>query len=299
MLPAKRRGRATGTVTRVPRTAAGEPGHALLGSVRDIEPLAVELVREPAQRLLFRELVGRHHYLGHTVPFGAHLRYLVFASRPRRAVAGCLQFSSPAWRMAARDRWVGWDDLTRARNLQHVVNNSRFLLLPWVAVRNLASAVLARQPGRHSTGDVVGRADEESVRPTGVSRPPGVPALGRQHNSTSTLRRAAGPPEPAPSRRSGANGCSSGESRAGRRASRQGHGRLPVEAFEDLRPLLALRPSPLALGRRGVFSFAAGFSRASMAVESRENNRELERLVKEVSHVSSRVLALITGRKAS
>ena len=144
VLPDKRRGRATGSVTRVPRTAAGEPGRPLDGTVRDVGPLRVELVREPAERLLFRELVGRYHYLGHTVPFGAQLRYLVFASRPQRAVVGCLQFSSPAWRMAARDRWVGWDDRTRARNLQHVVNNSRFLLLPWVTVKNLASAVLSR-----------------------------------------------------------------------------------------------------------------------------------------------------------
>ena len=148
VLPDKRRGRAPGLVTRVPRTAAGEPGRPLVGSVHDIEPLAVELVGESAERLLFRELVGRYHYLGHRVPFGAHLRYLVFASRPQRAVVGCLQFSSPAWRMAARDRWVGWDDRTRARNLQHVVNNSRFLLLPWVGVRNLASAVLARGLGQ-------------------------------------------------------------------------------------------------------------------------------------------------------
>ena len=148
VLPDKRRGRAPGSVTRVPRTAAGEPGVALVGSVRDIEPLVVELVREPAERLLFRELVGRYHYLGHRVPFGAQLRYLVFASRPQRAVVGCLQFSSPAWRMAARDRWVGWDDATRVRNLQRVVNNSRFLLLPWVGVRNLASAVLARGLGQ-------------------------------------------------------------------------------------------------------------------------------------------------------
>ena len=95
VLPDKRQGRAVGSVTRVPRTAAGEPGRPLLGSVRDVEPLQVELVREPAQRLLFRELVGRYHYLGHTVPFGAHLRYLVFASRPARAVVGCLQFSRP------------------------------------------------------------------------------------------------------------------------------------------------------------------------------------------------------------
>ena len=144
VLPDKRRGRAAGSVTLVPRTAAGEPGRPLDGTVRDVGPLRVELVREAAERLLFRELVGRYHYLGHTVPFGAQLRYLVFASRPQRAVVGCLQFSSPAWRMAARDRWVGWDDATRARNLQHVVNNSRFLLLPWVTVRNLASAVLSR-----------------------------------------------------------------------------------------------------------------------------------------------------------
>ena len=147
VLPDKRLGRVPGSVTRVPRTAAGEPGCPLVGSVRDIEPLSVEPVREPAERLLFRELVGRYHYLGHTVPFGAHLRYLVFASRPQRVVVGCLQFSSPAWRMAARDGWVGWDDATRARNLQHVVNNSRFLLLPWVGVRNLASAVLSRGLG--------------------------------------------------------------------------------------------------------------------------------------------------------
>ena len=148
VLPDKRRGRALGSVTRVPRTAAGEPGRPLVGSVCDVEPLRVERVREPAERLLFRELVGRYHYLGHTVPFGAHLRYLVFASRPVRALVGCLQFSSPAWRMAARDRWVGWDEGTRARNLQRVVNNSRFLLLPWVRVRNLASAVLARGLGQ-------------------------------------------------------------------------------------------------------------------------------------------------------
>ena len=115
----------------------------------DVGPIEVELVREPAERLLFRELVGRYHYLGHTAPFGAHLRYLVYASRPARAVVGCLAvLESPAWRMAARDRWVGWDDATRARNLQRVVNNSRFLVLPWVTVGNSASAVLVRSLGQ-------------------------------------------------------------------------------------------------------------------------------------------------------
>lgn len=143
-LPAKRSTKPRGTRTRVPRTAQGEPGAPLAGEVGQVAPIALELVGAPHQQRLFRELVGRHHYLGHAVPFGAQLRYLVWASRPTRVVVGCLQFSSPAWRMAARDQWIGWDDATRRRNLQRVVNNSRFLILPWVCVRNLASSVLAR-----------------------------------------------------------------------------------------------------------------------------------------------------------
>ena len=143
-LPAKRARRPQGSRTAVPHTARGEPEPVLLGSVRDVAPLTVTPVRSREDRQLFRELVGRYHYLGHAVPFGAQQRYLVQVARPRPAVVGCLQFSSPAWRMAARDRWIGWDEATRARNLQHVVNNSRFLLLPWVQVKNLASAVLAR-----------------------------------------------------------------------------------------------------------------------------------------------------------
>ncbi|MDH5659252.1 MAG: DUF4338 domain-containing protein [Nitrosopumilus sp.] len=141
-LPAKRPGKPIGTRTQIPHTERGDPAEPLEGELGDIQPVVLELVRTAEQRLLFRELVGRHHYLGHAVPFGAHLRYLVYASTPGRAV-GCVQFSSPAWRMAARDGWIGWDDATRKRNLQRVVGNSRFLILPWVRVCNLASSVLS------------------------------------------------------------------------------------------------------------------------------------------------------------
>lgn len=146
-LPAKRPGKPVGTRTRVPVTANGDPREGLVGEVREFGPIVLEAVRTEAQRLLFRELVGRHHYLGHAVPFGAHLRYLAYVSRSvsrsERAVVGCVQFSSPAWRMAVRDRWIGWDEPTRQRNLQRVVNNSRFLLPPWVRIQNLASVVLS------------------------------------------------------------------------------------------------------------------------------------------------------------
>jgi hypothetical protein len=142
-LPAKRPAKPVGTRTRVPVTVQGDPGEELIGEVGQLEPIVLEAVVTEEQRLLFRELVGRHHYLGHAVPFGAHLRYLLYASQPERTVLGCLQFSSPAWRMAVRDRWIGWDERTRRRNLQRVVNNSRFLILPWIRVRNLASRVLS------------------------------------------------------------------------------------------------------------------------------------------------------------
>jgi hypothetical protein len=143
VLPAKRKGRPPGSKTSVPRTAFGEPGEEVTGSVRDVAPVVLKPVVGAAAQCRYRELVGRYHYLGHAVPYGAHLRYLVFGSRSSSQALGCVQFSSAAWRMQARDRWVGWDDATRRRNLVRVVSNSRFLILPWVRVRNLASTILS------------------------------------------------------------------------------------------------------------------------------------------------------------
>ena len=141
-LPEKQKTRPVGSKTTVPRTARGDPGAPLTGRVEDFAPVLLQMVQRPDERLLFRELVGRHHYLGYAVPFGAHIQYLVSLSRPGPTVVGCLQFSSAAWRMRARDQWIGWDEATRARELPRVVNNSRFLLLPWVHIHNLASATL-------------------------------------------------------------------------------------------------------------------------------------------------------------
>lgn len=142
-LPAKRARRPRGARTRIPVTERGEPGVMLSGRVEEFSPVRLDTVRLPEQRELFRELIGRYHYLGHAMPFGAHVRYLVSVSRPQPAVVGCVQFSSAAWRMAARDRWIGWEEQARREHLQHVVNQSRFLIVPWVRVKNLASTILS------------------------------------------------------------------------------------------------------------------------------------------------------------
>jgi len=143
-LPAKQQTRPVGSVTSIPHTAAGEPGTALRGRVETFGLVCVERVADAAARQRFRELVGRYHGLGYKVPFGAHLQYLVSVARPVPTVVGGVQFSSAAWRLQARDRWIGWDDATRARHLPQVVNNSRLLVLPWVQIQNLVSAMLAR-----------------------------------------------------------------------------------------------------------------------------------------------------------
>jgi Domain of unknown function (DUF4338) len=140
-LPSKRPTKPVGSRTRVPVSAAGEPAAALQGKVGAFEPIVLEPVQSEPQRLLFRELVGRHHYLGHAVPFGAHVRYLFYSGKQ---VLGAMQFSSPAWRIAVRERWIGWDEPARRGNLQQVVSQSRFLILPWVHIANLASVVLSR-----------------------------------------------------------------------------------------------------------------------------------------------------------
>lgn len=142
-LPAPRAGRPPGSQTRIAWTGHGDPQPALVGTLGDVRPVELELVSGSTTHALWRELIARYHYLGFVPAFGAQLRYLVHVTRPGAAVVGCVQFSSAAWRLRERDHWIGWDDQRRRANLAAVVQQSRFLLLPWVRVRYLASHVLA------------------------------------------------------------------------------------------------------------------------------------------------------------
>ena len=141
VLPQGRSGRPPGMKTRVLRTESGEEQAILSGTVRELSPLQLNRVKSKEQRDQWYELVDRYHYLGYQVPFGAQVRYFIENGDGKRL--GCFQFSSPAWKMAPRDRWIGWDREQRGKNLQKIINNSRFLILPWVQVKNLASAILA------------------------------------------------------------------------------------------------------------------------------------------------------------
>src|SRR6202051_130019 len=109
-------------------------------AANECEPLELTLVESEGESRRWREHVERYHYLGCRVPFGANLRYWV---RNRDRELACLLWTSPAWKMQTRDAWLGWSDEQRKRNLQGIVNNGRFLILPWVRVKGLASKILA------------------------------------------------------------------------------------------------------------------------------------------------------------
>jgi Domain of unknown function (DUF4338) len=110
------------------------------GKLSEWEPLELVLVEGQTESRRWRQYVERYHYLGCRVPFGASLRYQV---RSRDRDLACLLWTSPAWKMQARDAWIGWSDQQRQCNLQGIVNNGRFLILPWVRVKGLASKILA------------------------------------------------------------------------------------------------------------------------------------------------------------
>ena len=104
--------------------------------VHELPGVHLEPVLSRPDSALWNEYIDRYHYLGHTPLPGAQLRY--FARWEDRILA-LLGFGAPAWKTAPRDRFIGWRPSERERNLQLIVNNARFLILPWVQSKNLAS----------------------------------------------------------------------------------------------------------------------------------------------------------------
>src|SRR5690242_13597359 len=120
------------------RLLALEPAPLTLPA-HHLHALKLELVCTPLERLLYRQMMVEHHYLGYYPMPGAQLRYLLYHGSQ---LLGGLGFGASAWSLADRDRFIGWSKLQRQQNLHLVLNNHRFLLLPWVRSPNLASRVL-------------------------------------------------------------------------------------------------------------------------------------------------------------
>jgi hypothetical protein len=110
---------------------------------------AVDLkpVRNTKLEPLYNSLIHQHHYLGYRQIVGNHLKYIAFIND--RPVA-CLGWGSAAWKVKSRDTFIGWQPKTRRDNLHFVANNTRFLILPWISIKCLASKILALNARRIS-----------------------------------------------------------------------------------------------------------------------------------------------------
>jgi hypothetical protein len=148
-LPAKR----WASPNRMRHKRVGWVDHAtqpITGSLAPLLPVQVrEVSQRPADRKLLECLLHHYHYLSHTSPVGLNLQYLVCDAQGRPL--SCLLWGSAAWKCAVRDQFIGWSVAQRERHLQQITNNTRFLILPWVKVRHLASHVLSRVLARLRT----------------------------------------------------------------------------------------------------------------------------------------------------
>ena len=108
--------------------------------LKEIKPIHLEIARAGTDLQRWRHYVNEYHMLGDKKVFGSRLAYFI---KSRETILGCLQFSASSWALSSRDEWIGWNVQDRKQRLHLIVNNSRFLILPWVTVKNLASKVLS------------------------------------------------------------------------------------------------------------------------------------------------------------
>jgi hypothetical protein len=122
-------------------TAATDAQTPIKQPVHELANLTLRLVSGAAQSHRWNEYVARYHYLGYTPLSGSQLRYNVFAGEQLVAL---ISFGASAWKLKPRELFIGWQEPQRLRNLQLIVNNARFLILPWIESKGLASKILAK-----------------------------------------------------------------------------------------------------------------------------------------------------------
>lgn len=115
--------------------------------LKDLGPLEFRLVRRTPDEPVFNGLIEHYHYLRYTQPVGEQLKYMVYAGdRP----VVCVAWSSAPRHLAPRDRFIGWSAESRRRNIRFIAYQTRYLILPWVRVKFLASHILGRMAARVS-----------------------------------------------------------------------------------------------------------------------------------------------------
>lgn len=117
------------------------PQNELIGEICDYDPIELNVAITQEDIALWKEYLERYHPLKYAKPYGSNIKYLI---KSRDMVFGCMLFSASAWALEDRDKWIGWTEKDKSKRLVYVVNNTRYLLFPWLKVNNLASHVLGK-----------------------------------------------------------------------------------------------------------------------------------------------------------
>jgi hypothetical protein len=128
-----------GRLKKIVFTSATDPHSPVVRSVDQLPQLRLQMVSKTTSAL-WNEYIERYHYLGYMPLPGAQLRYFITAEKQIVALTG---FGAAAWQTAPRDQFIGWNHDQRKKNLGLIINNARFLILPWVKLKNLASKILS------------------------------------------------------------------------------------------------------------------------------------------------------------
>jgi len=127
--------------TKIVLTSKTEPEPVIKSIADGFSNINLQIVTDKNDIRLWNEYMFRYHYLGCSQPFGYVMRYFI---KNGHKILGCLLFSGAAKSMTVRDKWIGWTTNQRLQNLAWVANNTRFLIFPWVSIKNLASHVLGK-----------------------------------------------------------------------------------------------------------------------------------------------------------
>lgn len=109
-------------------------------SLSNLEQIRLQMVSNSTEKRFWDYLIDKYHYLGYRQVIGNQAKYLIYS---QDKLLGCIGFADAVLKLNLRDKWIGWNKKMRERNLHLIINNVRFLILPWVRVRNLASKILS------------------------------------------------------------------------------------------------------------------------------------------------------------
>lgn len=111
------------------------------GKLKNLLPITIIKAEEEKQKKLWGYLVDKYHYLGHRGIIGKQLKYLIYANNQIIAASG---WKTGSLNLKVRDKFIGWNEEEKRKYLDHILNNTRYLIMPWVKIYNLASYLLSR-----------------------------------------------------------------------------------------------------------------------------------------------------------